>query len=155
MFIEYVLNFGIGRNTVNVVSDKMREHPLVKILSDRLDVSFELKSKLNPGDLEMNTIKEKGFSLRIYSRESKNRHSLSIMALTKVRPFIILHSKLKLEEYIPKTKEESINQFTSIIANMGFDIEGINTNQMVHVPVELILKHILELLPVIKDLSKK
>lgn len=153
MFVEYVLNMSIGRNTANVVSDKMREHPLVKILSERLGVSFELKSKLNPGDMVMNTRKEKGFSLRIYSKVSSN-HSLSIMAITKGRPFVLLPSILRLKNNLPKAKEKSINQFASIIKKMGFDIDGITIKQMEHVPVEKILKHINEMLPVIQNLSK-
>ena len=154
MFVEYVLNMGLGRNTANVVSDKMREHPLVKILSERLDVSFDLKSQLNPGDIVMNTRKEKGFSLRIYSRKSKTQHSLSIMAISGGRPFVILPSNLKLRKYLPEAKEKSIKQISSIIKKMGFDIDVIGENQTEQVPVDKILLHLDDLLPVIKDLSK-
>ena len=154
MFAEYVLNFGVGRNMINEVSDEMREHPLVKILSERLNASFELKSNLNPGDLVMNTIKEKGFSLRIYSRESKKKHSLSIMAITRGRSYVILPSTMKLKKYLPKTKEKYVDQYSSIVKKMGFDIDGITIKQMEHVPVEKILKHINEMLPVIQNLSK-
>ena len=154
MFVEFVLNLGIGRNTANVVSDKMREHPIVKIISERLDVSFELKSNLNPGDIVMNTRKEKGFSLRIYSRKSKTQHSLSIMAISGGSPFVILPSKLKLRKYLPETKEKFIDQFSSIINKMGFNIDVISINQREQVPVEVVLKHINELLPVIHDLGK-
>lgn len=67
----------------------------------------------------MNTRKEKGFSLRIYSRKSKTQHSLSIMAISGGRPFVILPSKLKLRKYLPETKEKFIDQFSSIINKNG------------------------------------
>ena len=154
MFIEYVLE-GASRTSysVNEVSDVMRSHPLVDALTKRLPISFEITGSMVPGEFRMNTRKENGFSLRVYSSISKVQKSLSVMAISGGHPFVIFPAKVKLEKYLPNRKG-TVQQFASVLSRMGYGIEHLDEKKRMRIPLKIVLGEIDVLAPIIYDLGK-
>ncbi|OQX71860.1 MAG: hypothetical protein B6D62_01165 [Candidatus Cloacimonas sp. 4484_275] len=153
LIYENVLSYGRERYKSTTISEEMRETTIVKKIMDKLTVHEDVGRNMYPGEIMIETKKEHGFSLRIYSYRSKVRHSLSVMARSGGRPEIIFPSQTKLKKYLSPRKENAIHQMTKLLRNLGFDNNLPETRQC-RVPIHLVEENIDNFIEIIRELSK-
>lgn len=150
---ENVLYQGRERYKSTTISDEMRNSFLIQKLMGSLEIHEDIGRTMRPGEFLLETKKENGFSLRIYSRISTVRNSLSIMAQTAGRPRVIFPSKEKLEKYLPESKKEAINELASYLNKIGYPIDNLGINNQSRVDINIIKKDIEYLISIIKRLG--
>ncbi|MBI5403381.1 MAG: hypothetical protein HY959_08250 [Ignavibacteriae bacterium] len=143
--IEYYIiqnNFKINSKSVNL-SDKMRNSFIVDYFYKYFGEERILENeKAESGKVMFNTRGENGFSLRIYSRESKVDKSLSLMNRSGGRHEINFPSKIKLYKYLPYDKA-GVDSYVNFIASLGAkDILVNGEKGFVHLPLNIVEKNI-------------
>jgi len=151
---ENVLSYGRERYKSTTISDNMRNSFLIQKLLDNLDIHEEVGRTMRPGEFLLETKKEFGFSLRIYSRKSKVRNSLSIMARSGGRPRIIFPSKQKLETYLPSPKQSAINELSELLRKFGYPIDDLEEKSQARVDISIIENNIERLMLIIAKLGE-
>jgi len=154
LIYENVLSYGRERYKSTTISDNMRNSFLIQKLLDNLDIHEEVGRTMRPGEFLLETKKEFGFSLRIYSRKSKVRNSLSIMARSGGRPRIIFPSKQKLETYLPSPKQSAINELSELLRKFGYPIDDLEEKSQARVDISIIENNIERLMLIIAKLGE-
>ncbi|MBE2280783.1 MAG: hypothetical protein IAE91_10355 [Ignavibacteriaceae bacterium] len=157
----YLLNlistFG-GRNSSNIrvdVSEKMLNHPFVSQILNNLSEfappNGESKKPF-PGYYYIDTVKESGFSFKVYSRISKNK-LLSIFAISGGREQIIIQSSKKYDHYLQDRETKHVNDWVNFIINeFGCRIDNLDFDQRLSIPIHIVQKKIDKFTDLIKPL---
>jgi len=152
--IEYYIienNFS-GSSKRAQISEKMLNS---KIIQDVVQYfgkeNIILGGKIEQRKLLIDTIKENGFSIRVYSRESTN-NSVRLMNRSAGKPQIGFPSKVKLIKYFPYKKDEVL-KYVNLIHNLGAsDITYLKEKQDAKLPISIVEKNMNELLKAIESL---
>lgn len=100
-----------------LISDKMVSTPLVQMIIDFFGKDrIRMEGRVTRGLLSLDTIKENGFSLRVYSSETTM--GFSLMSRSKGRAMIEFPSLIKLLKYFPHHKSAA-EHFSDVIFNLG------------------------------------
>jgi hypothetical protein len=136
------------------VSGLMLNSPFVRALLDALAgrVTLDVSGSLGPGDIRAETRAEKGFSLRVYSRKSTDRRSLSVLNQTRGRSEVRFPSRSKLAEYLPG-KDAPVERLAAFLAGLGGDIFRAGFGKQVSIPLELLERHVVELAEIVLQLA--
>lgn len=153
--IEYYIhqnNFKLGYKPV-ILSDKMRSSFIVDYFYKYFGEEKILENeKAEPGKIMFNTRGENGFSLRVYSKESKVDKSLSLMNRSGGRHEINFPSKIKLYKYLPYSKNE-VDNYINFIASLGArDILTNGEKGFAHLPLNVVEKNIEKFCELINEL---
>lgn len=154
LIYENVLCQGRERYKSTTISDEMRNSFLIQKLMENLDIHEDVGRTMRPGEFLLETKKEFGFSLRIYSRKSKVRNSLSIMARSGGRPRIIFPSKEKLEKYLPSFKQPAINELCNLLKRFGYHIDTLPERSQARVDINLVEGNIDKFILILRKLGE-
>ncbi|MCF7792823.1 MAG: hypothetical protein K9N09_02565 [Candidatus Cloacimonetes bacterium] len=154
LIYENVLSYGRERYKSTTISDEMRNSFLIQNLMDHLEIHEDVGRTMRPGEFLLETKKEFGFSLRIYSRESKIRNSLSIMARSGGRPRIIFPSKEKLEKYLPSYKQPAINELCNFLKRFGYHIDTLPERSQARIDINLVEGNIDKFIAILEKLGE-
>ena len=152
LIVENVMNYGKERYKPTTISDEMRQTYIVNELMSKLNIHENIGRNMYPGEIMMETRKEHGFSLRVYSRKSTTNHSLSVMAQSGGRPEIIFPSKMKMEKYLDYRKQNAILRYSRLLYDLGFDNNLPERNQC-RVPIKIVEENIEKFIDIIKELA--
>ena len=116
----------LGRSRL---SPEMRNHPLVgelcTLLGDRLQFELGDTEPPDPGQLKVNTTdtaNNRGFSLRVYSPESKlPEKTVSVMNIAGGRDRVQFPSLQKLQKYLPRCRD-AVGEYRSALCGLNLDI---------------------------------
>lgn len=110
------------------VSGKMREHPLVVGLEERLGPKLIFTTGSVPvGFLKADTNGPEGFSLRVNSILSTSG-TLSLMAISADRPKVLFPSEGKLRKYLPAHRSQ-IDAYINVLQRCGINLTDYTDNQ--------------------------
>jgi len=151
---ENVLSYGKERYKSTTISEDMRNSFLIQKLISHLDIHEDVGRIMRPGEFLLETKKEFGFSLRIYSRISKVRNSLSIMARSGGRPRIIFPSKEKLEKYLASHKQTAINELCNLLKRFGYYIDTLPEKSQARVDINLVEENIDKFISILEKLGE-
>ncbi len=134
------------------ISDKMMKS---KIIQDVVNYFGKDKiifiGKIEQGKLLLNTVKENGFSIRVYSRKSTN-NSVSLMNRQAGRLELEFPSTIKLTEYFPHKTNEALG-FADLISDLGaYDISNLGERQRAKLPISVVEQNINKFLTAIERL---
>lgn len=120
------------------ISQAMKGSFIVKGLMERLgEGAITFEGKAQPGRFAVDTVKENGFSLRVYSRVSSAR-SVSLMTRTAGRREITFPSARNLEKYLPNRKDE-ILAYLNLIKRLGArDNDALNETERAKLPLSIV-----------------
>jgi hypothetical protein len=119
------------------LSEQMMNSTLIQAVFDH----FGRDKILGTGDLKrgyitLDTIKENGFSLRVYSTET--RMGVSLMSRSGGRPTIEFPSWVKLKKYFPY-KVAEVDEFINVIFALGADeIKSLSEKQRAKLKLETV-----------------
>lgn len=143
-----------ANNKRTSISDGMKDTPIIKALYNSIDndkIIDEEGGKIVEGKLLINTISQSGYSVRVYSRESKNKQ-LSIMARSKGEPRIQFPSYKKMKNYLPNNID-FVEEYTNLLENLGaMTIKEIDKTERVSINLSDVEKNIDKMINVIKML---
>lgn len=158
IYLQNLISTFGGKHSSNVrvdVSEKMLNHPFVSQVLNNLTefAPQEGESKKPfPGYYNIDTVKESGFSFKVYSRLSKNK-LLSIFAISGGREQIIIQSSKKYHHYLQDRKTEHVNNWVNFIINeLGYRIDNLDFNQRLNIPISVVQKKIFQFTNLIKPL---
>ncbi|MGY5881925.1 MAG: hypothetical protein RTV31_16885 [Candidatus Thorarchaeota archaeon] len=139
---HYVIdgNFNASNKRCNL-SEEMLNSPLIqKVISYYGESTIFEGGRIERGKILLDTIAEKGFSFKVYCRESGN-NQFSLMSRTSGRNEITFPSLCKLKKYFPR-KEEETALFAKIIADLGDDeIYDLGERKRARLPIETVEEH--------------
>jgi hypothetical protein len=122
------------------VSVEMRSHPLVVALTSRLGERLLFTTgPLPPGFLKADTTGEQGFSLRV--RRGDASGSVSLLAISGGRPFVLLPPHAKLSRCLPR-HGPLVDDFADLIAEMGCNLRTFGEQQRPMLPLHTVLDRI-------------
>lgn len=152
--IEYYIienNFS-GSNKRVQISDKMLKSKIIQDVVQHFGTDkIIFGGKIEQGKLLINTVKENGFSIRVYSRES-NSKDFSLMARSAGRPQIEFPSTVKLTKYFPYKENEALG-FADLISNLGaYEIDDLGERQRAKLPISVVEQNINKFLTAIENL---
>jgi hypothetical protein len=153
LIYENILSYGSERYKSTTISENMKETPIVKELFNKLDIHENVGRTLYPGEFLMETKKEYGFSLRIYSKKSSVRSTVAVMSQTGGRPEIIFPSKRKLEKYLPTEKQGLINEFAQLLKEIGCPIDNLPEKSQGRIKIQNVENNIDNLISIIRKLG--
>ena len=127
--------YGFDTNSRTQISEKVSENPffnkIIKELSDLISGDF---SKIYPGQIGIDTVKDEGFSLKVYSRLSNN-NKLALISRSGGRDTIIFQSADKYKKYIP-SKLDAVNSWIDFIENeLHGEISKLGLNNRISIPI--------------------
>ena len=109
-----------------------------------------LDGKIRRGHVSLDTIKENGFSLRVYSTETSK--GLSLMSRAGGRPYIEFPFLSKLVKYFSH-KQDAAAAFASVIKNLGaYEVEGLTEKRRAKLPIEVVERNFLKIARAIEPL---
>jgi len=152
MYCEYVLGRSSRSYTTAEVSDEMREHRFVIALCEHLPVTFDISGPMAPGEFRMNTLMDKGMSLRVYASASSAHSSLATASISGGRDRVMFPSREKLLKFLPR-KTQAIEDYTEAIKAMGYDITELGEKNPASVPLSTVMLHIEPLASAIRQLG--
>jgi hypothetical protein len=154
LIYENVFSYIGDRYKSTTISDDMRNSLIIQKLMNNLDIHEDIGRIMKPGEFLLETKREFGFSLRIYSRISKVRKSLSIMAQSGGRPRIIFPSKKKLEKYLPAHKQSAINELCNLLKMFGYYIDTLPERSQARIDIKQVERNIDKFIPILKKLGE-
>lgn len=142
LVLHYCINGNFYDNKRALISDKMRSSPIIRKLFDYFGGEKILENaSCERGKLMIDTVKDGGFSLRVYSINTGS-HGLSIMNQTGGRPAIYFPSYEKLRKYLP-VDEGFCSEYSDLILQLGFkEIYHIGETEKARLPIDLVEKNL-------------
>jgi len=130
--------YGFDTNSRTQISEKVSGHPffnkIIKELSDLISGDF---SKIYPGQIGIDTVKDEGLSLKVYSRLSNN-NKLALISRSGGRDTIIFQSALKYRKYL-SNKPEAVERWIEFVdGQLNGDIKTLDENKRVSIPIDKI-----------------
>ncbi len=124
------------------ISEKMKKTAIIQGIKEYFnEENINFGGNIEYGKLLINTVKENGFSVRVYCFESKNK-SFSLMNRSAGRPQIEFPSKIKLLKYFPYDKE-AVNNYVELIKNLGArNIEDLPERSRAKLPIGIVKNNI-------------
>lgn len=155
--VEYYIDKGMFRPSLHRqdVSEKVMNSPLIQALATCLGASTFCVGKSQRGKLLLNTIKENGFSLRIYTHGSIN--GISLLCQTAGRPTIYFPTYAKLARMFPY-RSSAVEAFVDCVARTlgaGSDARLGGERQRIGVAYETVMANIAPLCKVIEQMMEK
>jgi hypothetical protein len=139
---HYVINgnFNASNKRCNL-SEEMLNSPLIqRVISYYGESTISECGRIERGKILLDTIAEKGFSFKVYCRESGN-NQFSLMSRTSGRNEITFPSLCKLKKYFPRKAEETA-LFAKIIADLGDDeIYDLGERKRARLPIKTVEEH--------------
>jgi hypothetical protein len=120
MIEEYIINGGFRNGSKRVaVSDSMRKHPVIQAILEKIPEDYikEGENTLKMGYISLNTIKEGGFSVRIYSEKSKKEKSLAVISKNSKSVKLLFPSYKKLVKYTDNAS--FVEEYANILITAG------------------------------------
>lgn len=143
-------------NTRSAVSNEMLNTPFVSRLLDALkDYAPEPgQRRAIPGKYYLDTVSEKGFSLRVYSHLSTvQSKSLALLSISNGRDNIMFASSDKYRKYLSHKNTSSVERWISFVQyTLGAPIHKLPENGRFELNISTALMHIDELVEVIKPI---
>ena len=130
-----------GSNKRCDISEEIFNSPLIQeVISYFGEATVLRDGRIERGKILLDTISEKGFSFRVYCKESGNSQ-FSLMSRTRGRNEITFPSLCKLRKYFPHKKDET-ELFVGIIAQLGADeIYDLPEKKWATLPIKTVEKH--------------
>jgi hypothetical protein len=119
------------------LSEQMLNSTLIQSVLDHFGRDKILGTgNLRRGYISLDTVKENGFSLRVYSTET--RMGVSLMSRSGGRPTIEFPSWVKLKKYFPN-KVAEVEEFVNIIFALGaYEIKVLSEKQRAKLDLEIV-----------------
>jgi len=130
--------YGFESNTRTQISEKVSEHSFFKKIINSLQdiISIDI-SKIYPGEIVIDTVKDEGFSLKVYSKLSNN-NKIALISRSGGRNTIIVQSAKKYRKYL-SNKPEAVNNWIEFIEDqLNCDISSLDENQRLSIPINTI-----------------
>ena len=153
LIIENIMSFRRERYKSTTVSAKMKKSTIVKRLFENLDIHENVGRMMYPREILIETKKEFGFSLRIYSARSKVRKSLAVMSRSVGREEIIFPSRQKLVKYLEDGKQRYIDEYSLLLNSIGCSIDHIPERNQGRVKIGEVEKILDQLILMINKLA--
>jgi hypothetical protein len=128
--------YGFESNTRTQISEKVSEHSFFKVIIDSLqDIISDSISKIYPGEIVIDTVKDEGFSLKVYSSLSNNK-KLALISRSGGRDTIIFQSADKYKRYLSDKPEEVNNWIEFINNDLNGNISSLGMNNRISIPMK-------------------
>lgn len=109
--------------TRSEVSEKMRAHPFVAGMTERLGDKLKYTTRrINPGELKADAIEKEGFSLRAFSSVSTTG-SVFLLNISGGSQQVKFPNKAWLEKYLPVHRSIAIEEYVAFLNGMGLNID--------------------------------
>jgi len=127
--------YGFGSNVRTQISDKVSEHPFFKkIISSLSDIVSTNISKIYLREIVIDTVKDEGFSLKVYSGLSTNK-KLALISRSGGKDTVIFQSAQKYKKYLPN-KPEPVNKWIEFVEiDLNGDITSLGENNRISIPI--------------------
>ncbi|MBU0711959.1 hypothetical protein KJ762_12405 [bacterium] len=152
LIVENVLGYDKNRYPRKTISDHMKKSTIVSNLFKSLPLIEDIEKNLYPGEFAIETRKENGFSLRLYSRNSTIRKSFAVMSQSGGRPQIIFPSKINLYKYLPD-KKIKIEGYSKLLTDLGCPIGNLPEKGQGRLKIDIVEKNISSIIEIIRDLG--
>jgi hypothetical protein len=151
--IQSLDGFKSGSSVRAPLADAMREHPVVKGLTDRIGANllFQL-GRVPAGFLGVDTTKPQGFSLRAPTRLATSG-TVSVMYITAGRPEVGFAPDKKLRRYLP-LHLDAIDEYARVLRRHGLDITVFVERGKPTLPNGPVIEALDELAPCLLTLSR-
>lgn len=127
--------YGFETNTRTQISTKVSEHAFFKIIIESLsDIIANNISKIYPGEIVVDTVKDEGFSLKVYSKLSKN-NKVALISRSGGRDTVIFQSAQKYRNYLPNKQEAVIRWIEFVENDLNFNLESLGINNRISIPI--------------------
>jgi len=127
--------YGFESNTRTQISEKVSEHSFFKVIIDSLqDIISDSISKIYPGEIVIDTVKDEGFSLKVYSSLSNNK-KLALISRSGGRDTIIFQSADKYKHYLSDKPEEVIKWIEFVDNELHGNISSLGKNNRISIPM--------------------
>jgi hypothetical protein len=153
LILHYCINGNFNDNKRTIISDKMRASNIIRRLYEYFGTEKILEnSSCERGKLMIDTVKEGGFSIRVFSINTGS-HGLSIMNQRGGRPAIYFPSHAKLIKYLP-ADEELCNEYSNLILSLGFkEMYHLGESEQARLPLELVEKNLEKFFNIIEKIA--
>ena len=109
--------------TRSEVSEKMRNHPFVVGITERLGDKLKYTTRrINPGELKADAIEKEGFSLRAFSPVSTTG-SVFLLNISGGSQQVKFPNKAWLEKYLPVHRSTAIEEYVAFLNRMNLNID--------------------------------
>lgn len=153
--IRGAISGAAGRSyKVSPVSAAVLETPFVAGLRSALDgrLRLETTGSMKRGEIRAQTMADRGFSLRVFSRISKVNKSLSIVNQTGGTPVVWFQSQKKMYRYLPN-KHAAIDHLVALVEEMGGDMVDLGEAGKTPVDIGVAGSRISDLATIILELA--
>lgn len=103
------------------------------------------------GRIFYDTVKEKGFSLRVYSPEGA-RKQIALLSVSGGRDTVIFQAAHKYKKYLCDRNFNDVNKWINFICATGYDINMLAENDRVEIPLSAIVDKVDNFASIIKKL---
>lgn len=124
------------------ISEQIRNSLVISEIFKNInnDKIKENKTRIGQDEILINTISEKGFSIRIYSRKASER-TLSVMSRSGGKNTIEFPNYDKMKYYL--NNDDFINKYCNLLLELGtYDIKKISGEKRVSLKLEVVENNI-------------
>ncbi len=105
----------------------------------------------NTGHIYYDTVKEKGFSLRVFSK--KTRQGIALFSISGGKPQVRFQSEEKYRHYLQHKNQEDVDEWINFITNsLNIPIDSLRSNQSLEIPISIVNENLDELEKIIRKL---